>query len=72
MKKTLNWWDLIWFGVKVVMGARIFVLTREVVRNDAGLVVVLSYLISGISALLSVLCYTEFTVELPVAVVRLS
>ncbi|KAK9267660.1 hypothetical protein L1049_010091 [Liquidambar formosana] len=36
MKKTLNWWDLIWFGVGAVMGAGIFVLTGEAARNDAG------------------------------------
>ncbi|KAH7568502.1 hypothetical protein JRO89_XS06G0007900 [Xanthoceras sorbifolium] len=67
MKKTLNWWDLIWFGIGAVMGAGIFVLTGEAARNYAGPAVVISYLISGISALLSVLCYTEFAVELPVA-----
>ncbi|KAJ0018758.1 hypothetical protein Pint_11115 [Pistacia integerrima] len=48
MKKSLNWWDLIWFGIGAVMGAGIFVLM-------------------GLSALLSVFCYTEFSVELPVA-----
>lgn len=67
MKKTLNWWDLIWFGIGAVMGAGIFVLTGEAARNLAGPAVVISYLISGVSALLSVLCYTEFAVELPVA-----
>ncbi|XP_062014639.1 cationic amino acid transporter 1-like [Rosa rugosa] len=49
------------------MGAGIFVLTGEAARNLAGPAVVISYLISGLSALLSVLCYTEFAVELPVA-----
>ncbi|XP_010519076.1 PREDICTED: cationic amino acid transporter 1-like [Tarenaya hassleriana] len=67
MKKALNWWDLTWFGIGAVMGAGIFVLTGETARNNSGPAVVLSYLISGISALLSVLCYTEFSVELPVA-----
>lgn len=67
MKKTLNWWDLIWFGMGAVMGAGIFVLTGEAARNNAGPAVVIAYLISGIAALLSVLCYTEFSVELPVA-----
>ncbi|CAM8983450.1 hypothetical protein QQ045_002590 [Rhodiola kirilowii] len=67
MKKNLNWWDLMWFGVGSIMGAGIFVLTGEAARNGAGPAVVLSYLISGIAALLSVLCYTEFAVELPVA-----
>ncbi|PQP99732.1 cationic amino acid transporter 8 vacuolar [Prunus yedoensis var. nudiflora] len=36
-------------------------------REDAGPSIVLSYAISGFSALLSVLCYTEFAVEIPVA-----
>ncbi|XVE67514.1 hypothetical protein DITRI_Ditri08aG0167000 [Diplodiscus trichospermus] len=67
MKKTLNWWDMIWFGMGAVMGAGIFVLTGEAARNYSGPAVVVSYLISGVTALLSVLCYTEFAVELPVA-----
>lgn len=67
MKKTLNWWDIIWFGMGAVMGAGIFVLTGEAARNYSGPAVVLSYLISGVTALLSVLCYTEFSIELPVA-----
>lgn len=67
MKKNLTWWDLMWFGVGSIMGAGIFVLTGEAAHNNAGPAVVLSYLISGIAALLSVLCYTEFAVELPVA-----
>ncbi|GKU99904.1 hypothetical protein SLEP1_g12683 [Rubroshorea leprosula] len=67
MKKTLSWWDIIWFGVGSVMGSGIFVLTGEAMRNYAGPAVVISYVISGVSALLSVLCYTEFTVELPVS-----
>ncbi|CBI30991.3 unnamed protein product, partial [Vitis vinifera] len=67
MKKTLNWWDLLWFGIGAVMGSGIFVLTGEAANEYAGPAVVLSYFISGVSAILSVLCYTEFAVELPVA-----
>ncbi|KAK7328501.1 hypothetical protein VNO77_22610 [Canavalia gladiata] len=67
MKKTLNWWDLMWFGVGAVIGAGIFVLTGIQAREVAGPAVVLSYVVSGISALLSVFCYTEFAVEIPVA-----
>ncbi|XP_050290293.1 cationic amino acid transporter 1-like [Quercus robur] len=67
MKKTLSWWDLIWFGIGAVIGAGIFVLTGLEAREHAGPAVVLSYVISGISALLSVFCYTEFAVEIPVA-----
>lgn len=67
MKKTLTWWDLIWFGMGAVIGAGIFVLTGLEAREHAGPAVVLSYVVSGISALLSVFCYTEFAVEIPVA-----
>lgn len=67
MKRDLSWWDLIWFGMGAVIGAGIFVLTGLEARDDAGPAVVLSYVVSGISAMLSVFCYTEFAVEIPVA-----
>ena len=67
MKKTLTWWDLIWFRMGAVIGSGIFVLTGLETQSHAGPAVVLSYVISGISALLSVFCYTEFAVEIPVA-----
>lgn len=67
MKKNLNWWDLIWFGMGAVIGAGIFVLTGLEAKVDAGPAVVLSYAVSGVSALLSVFCYTEFAIEIPVA-----
>lgn len=67
MKKTLTWWDLMWFGIGAVIGAGIFVLTGLQAREVAGPAVVLSYVISGVSAMLSVFCYTEFAVEIPVA-----
>lgn len=67
MKKDLTWWDLMWFGIGAVIGAGIFVLTGLQAREVAGPAVVLSYVVSGISAMLSVFCYTEFAVEIPVA-----
>lgn len=67
MKKNLTWWDLIWFGIGAVIGAGIFVLTGLEAREHAGPAVVLSYAVSGVSAMLSVFCYTEFAVEIPVA-----
>lgn len=67
MKRTLSWWDLMWFGMGAVIGSGIFVLTGQEANQDAGPAVVLSYVISGLSALLSVFCYTEFAVEIPVA-----
>jgi APA family basic amino acid/polyamine antiporter len=67
MKRNLNWWDLIWFGIGAVIGSGIFVLTGQQAREHSGPAVLLSYIISGISALLAVFCYTEFAVEIPVA-----
>ncbi|XP_073000051.1 cationic amino acid transporter 5 [Typha latifolia] len=67
MKRCLNWWDLTWFGFGSVIGAGIFVLTGQEAHEHAGPAIVLSYVASGISAMLSVFCYTEFAVEIPVA-----
>ncbi|KAG6607557.1 Cationic amino acid transporter 1, partial [Cucurbita argyrosperma subsp. sororia] len=67
MKKSLTWWDLMWFGIGAVIGAGIFVLTGLETKKHAGPAVVLSYVVSGVSAMLSVFCYTEFAVEIPAA-----
>lgn len=67
MKRCLNWWDLLWFGFGSVIGAGIFVLTGQEAHDHAGPAIVLSYVASGISAMLSVFCYTEFAVEIPVS-----
>ncbi|CAL0306536.1 unnamed protein product [Lupinus luteus] len=67
MNKTLNWWDLIWFGIGAVIGSGIFVLTGIEARDSADPAVVLSYVVSGISTMLSVFCYSEFAIEIPVA-----
>ncbi|KAK1280302.1 Cationic amino acid transporter 1 [Acorus gramineus] len=67
MKRNLSWWDLIWFGIGAVIGAGIFVLTGLQANGVSGPAVVLSFVVSGVSAMLSVFCYTEFAVEIPVA-----
>ncbi|EPS74420.1 hypothetical protein M569_00333 [Genlisea aurea] len=67
MKKCLTWWDLIWLGFGSVVGSGIFSITGQELHDHAGPAIVLSYALSGFSALLSVLCYTEFSVEIPVA-----
>ncbi|KAL5564270.1 hypothetical protein UlMin_027434 [Ulmus minor] len=67
MKKCLTWWDLIWLSFGSVVGSGIFTITGQEVRIHAGPSIVLSYAISGLSAMLSVFCYTEFAVEIPVA-----
>lgn len=67
MQKCLTWWDLIWLSFGSVVGSGIFVITGQEAHNHAGPAIVLSYAISGLSALLSVFCYTEFAAEIPVA-----
>ncbi|XP_024377105.1 cationic amino acid transporter 6, chloroplastic [Physcomitrium patens] len=66
MTRNLRWWDVIALGVGGMVGAGIFVSTGSAARLS-GPAVVLAYLVAGISALLSALCYTEFAVEMPVA-----
>jgi len=67
MKKNLSWWDLTWFGIGAVIGAGIFVLTGLEAQKVSGPAVIISFIISGVSAMLSVFCYTEFAVDVPVA-----
>ncbi|KAF6142850.1 hypothetical protein GIB67_002714 [Kingdonia uniflora] len=67
LKKCLTWWDLIWLSFGAVVGTGIFVLTGQEAHNHAGPAIVVAYVISGMSAMLSVFCYTEFAVEIPVA-----
>ncbi|KAL3508842.1 hypothetical protein ACH5RR_028243 [Cinchona calisaya] len=67
MRKCLTWWDLMWLGFGSVVGSGIFSLTGQETHDHAGPSIVLSYAISGLSALLSVFCYTEFSVDIPTA-----
>lgn len=67
LHKCLTWWDLMWLAFGSVVGSGIFSITGQEIHNHAGPSIVLSYAISGLSALLSVFCYTEFAVEVPVA-----
>ncbi|KAJ8527762.1 hypothetical protein K7X08_015213 [Anisodus acutangulus] len=67
MKQCLTWWDLIWLGFGSVVGSGIFSIKGQETRLNTGPSIILSYGISGISALLSVFCYTEFAVEIPIA-----
>ncbi|MBA0685418.1 hypothetical protein Golax_013375 [Gossypium laxum] len=67
MKRKLKWFDLVALGVGGMLGVGVFVTTGNVARNTTGPSVFISYIIAGISALLSSLCYTEFSVQVPVA-----
>ncbi|KAK3023231.1 hypothetical protein RJ639_043343, partial [Escallonia herrerae] len=67
MKRKLLWYDLVALGVGGMLGVGVFVTTGRVARSFSGPSVFISYIIAGISALLSSLCYTEFSVQIPVA-----
>ncbi|XP_058224573.1 cationic amino acid transporter 6, chloroplastic-like [Rhododendron vialii] len=67
MKRKLNWFDLVALGIGGMLGVGVFVTTGHVALNISGPSVVISYVIAGVSALLSSLCYTEFSIEIPVA-----
>lgn len=67
LKKTLSAWDLTVFGVGVIIGTGIFVLTGIAARNNAGPATALSFVAAGIVCALAALCYAEFASTVPVA-----
>ncbi|KAK1304407.1 hypothetical protein QJS10_CPB11g00235 [Acorus calamus] len=67
MKRKLEWYDLVSLGVGGMLGVGVFVTTGQVAHNISGPAVFISYIVAGISAFLSSLCYTEFSVGIPVA-----
>ncbi|KAH0648576.1 hypothetical protein KY285_033824 [Solanum tuberosum] len=67
MKRKLTWYDLVALGVGGMLGVGVFVTTGPVARKTSGPSVFISYIIAAVSALLSSLCYTEFSVDVPVA-----
>jgi basic amino acid/polyamine antiporter, APA family len=67
LKKNLGALDLTVFGVGVIIGAGIFVLTGTVAASNAGPGVALSFVIAGVACGLAALCYAEFASTVPVA-----
>ncbi|CAJ0569302.1 unnamed protein product, partial [Mesorhabditis spiculigera] len=67
LKRCLSTFDITMIGVGQTMGAGIYVLTGTVIRNIAGPSVPLSFLLAGIAAFLSALCYAEFGSRFPKA-----
>src|SRR6187200_2622982 len=67
LKKNLGALDLVVFGVGVIIGAGIFVLTGTVAASNSGPALALSFLIAGIACALAGLCYAEFASTVPVA-----
>ncbi|SNS73945.1 amino acid/polyamine/organocation transporter, APC superfamily [Geodermatophilus pulveris] len=67
LKKNLSGLDLTVFGVGVIIGTGIFVLTGLVARDQAGPAVAISFVIAGVVCGLAALCYAEFASTVPVA-----
>ena len=67
LKKSLGTLDLIVFGVGVIIGAGIFVLTGTVAASNSGPAIALSFAIAGLACALAALCYAEFASTVPVA-----
>jgi len=67
LRRDLGALDLTVFGVGVIIGAGIFVLTGTVAAQNAGPALALSFVIAAIACGLAGLCYAEFASTVPVA-----
>lgn len=67
LRKDLGATDLVVFGVGVIIGAGIFVLTGTVAASNSGPALALSFLIAAVACGLAGLCYAEFASTVPVA-----
>jgi APA family basic amino acid/polyamine antiporter len=67
LKKDLGVLDLLIFGVGVIIGAGIFVVTGTVAKTNAGPAITISFAIAGLACALAALCYAEFASTVPVA-----
>ncbi|MFC8732065.1 amino acid permease [Luteimicrobium sp. NPDC057192] len=67
LKRDLSALDLTVFGVGVVIGTGIFVLTGLAAKEHAGPAVAVSFVVAGIVCALAALCYAELASTVPVA-----
>jgi len=67
LRKSLSALDLTVFGVGVIIGTGIFVLTGKVAKENAGPSVSLAFVAAGVVCGLAALCYAEFASTVPVA-----
>jgi APA family basic amino acid/polyamine antiporter len=67
LKRHLSGLDLAVFGIGVIIGTGIFVLTGEVAKTTTGPAVALSFVIAGAVCGLAAVCYAEFASTVPVA-----
>lgn len=67
LRRTLGPLDLTVFGVGVIIGTGIFVLTGKAAGTLAGPAVALSFVAAAVACGLAALCYAEFASTVPVA-----
>jgi APA family basic amino acid/polyamine antiporter len=67
LRRNLSALDLTVFGVGVIIGTGIFVLTGKVAKQQAGPAVAISFVVAGVVCALAALCYAEFASTVPVA-----
>src|ERR1700741_4860983 len=65
LRKELTWWDLVVFGVAVVIGAGIFTVTASTAGDITGPAIWISFVIAAVTCALAALCYAEFASTLP-------
>ncbi|MFI1097622.1 amino acid permease [Streptomyces sp. NPDC020917] len=67
LRKELSALDLVVYGVGVIVGTGIFVVTGSVAKQYAGPAVSLAFVAAGVVCALAALCYAEFASTVPVA-----
>ncbi|GLU49419.1 amino acid permease [Nocardiopsis ansamitocini] len=67
LRKDLTGFDLIVFGIGVIIGTGIFVVTGRQAAENAGPAIIVSFLIAGLVCALAAMCYAEFASTVPVA-----
>ena len=67
LRRELSALDLVVFGVGVIIGTGIFVLTGQVAKDTAGPAVAISFILAAVVCGLAAVCYAEFASTVPVA-----
>jgi basic amino acid/polyamine antiporter, APA family len=67
LRRNLSALDLTAFGIGVIVGTGIFVLTGQQAAINAGPAIVISFVLAGVVCALAAMCYAEFASTVPVA-----
>ncbi|NUS49935.1 MAG: amino acid permease [Nocardioidaceae bacterium] len=67
LSKRLTAWDLMGFGIGIVIGTGIFTLTGIEAKSSAGPAIIVSFAVAGLVSVLAALCYAELAAAVPTA-----